>query len=160
MHLEFIMPYKPHRNPSNQDKGNSGIYIYNNYEVQVLDSFGLDYTAKEFPFKTNSQPFQWCGCLYKMKMADYNVCLPALRWQTYDIEFTAPVFEGDKKVKNAILTVYHNGVKIHDKVELEKGTGAGARRKQLARGPIIFQDHGNPTRFRNVWLVETDDVNK
>ena len=160
MHLEFRLPYKPHRNPSNQDKGNSGIYIYNNYEVQVLDSFGLNYSAKEFPFKTESKPTQWCGCLYKMKMADVNMCLPALVWQTYDIEFTAPVFEGDKKVKNAILTVYHNGVKIHDKVELKTGTGMGARRKQLAKGPIIFQDHGNPTVFRNVWIVETDDVNK
>ncbi len=156
MHLEFRLPYKPHRNPSNQDKGNSGIYIYNNYEIQVLDSFGLDYSAKKFPIKTESKPFQWCGCLYKMKMADVNMSLPALTWQTYDIEFTAPVFEGDKKTKNAVLTVYHNGVKIHDKVELKTGTGAGARRKQLAKGPIIFQDHGNPTTFRNVWIVETD----
>ena len=160
MHLEFQLPYKPHRNPSNQDKGNSGIYIYNNYEVQVLDSFGLDYSAKEFPIKTESHPKQWCGCLYKMKMADANMCLPALTWQTYDIEFTAPEFEGDKKVKNAILTVYHNGVKIHDKFELKTGTGAGARRKQVAKGPIIFQDHGNPTAYRNVWIVETDNVNR
>ena len=160
LHLEFRLPYKPHRNPSNQDKGNSGIYIYNNYEVQVLDSFGLDYSANEFPIKTESKPFQWCGCLYKMKMADLNMSLPALTWQTYDIEFTAPVFEGEKKVKNAILTVYHNGVKIHDKVELKTGTGAGAKRKQLAKGPIIFQDHQNPTAYRNVWIVETDNVNK
>ncbi len=68
--------------------------------------------------------------------------------------------EDDKKTKNAIITVFHNGVKIHDKFELKTGTGAGARRKQLAKGPIFFQNHGNPTVFRNVWIMETDQVNK
>ncbi|MBT8045367.1 MAG: DUF1080 domain-containing protein [Verrucomicrobiae bacterium] len=160
MHLEFKLPYKPTRNPSNQDKGNSGIYIYNNYEIQVLDTFALDYASKEHPIKLESKMFQWCGCLYRMKMADFNMCLPPLVWQTYDIEFTAPVFKDGQKTKNAILTVYHNGVKIHDKVELKTGTGAGARRKQLARGPIFFQNHGNPTIYRNVWIVETDKVNQ
>lgn len=156
MHLEFRLPFKPHRNPSNQDKGNSGIYIFNNYEIQVLDTFALDYSAQNHPIKLESKMTQWCGCLYKMKMADLNMCLPPLTWQTYDIEFTAPKIEQGKKVKNAILTVYHNGVKIHDKVELKSGTGMGARRKQLARGLIFFQNHGNPTAYRNVWIVETD----
>lgn len=160
MHLEFMLPYKPTRNPSHQDKGNSGIYIYNNYEIQVLDTFALDYTTKQHPIKLHSKMTQWCGCLYKTKMADVNMCLPPLVWQTYDIEFTAPVFEDGKKIKNAIITVFHNGVKIHDKVELKSGTGAGAKRKQLARGPIIFQNHGNPTVYRNVWIVETDQANK
>lgn len=160
MHLEFMLPFKPHRNPSNQDKGNSGIYIYNNYEIQVIDTFALDYSAKQHPIKLESKMTQWCGCLYKMKMADLNMCLPPLVWQTYDIEFTAPEFENGKKTKNAVITVLHNGVKIHDKVELKTGTGAGAKRKQLSRGPIYFQDHANPTVYRNVWLVETDQVNK
>jgi hypothetical protein len=155
MHLEFRLPFKPKRNPSNQDKGNSGIYIYNNYEIQVLDTFALDYSAEKFPIKTESNKKQWCGCFYKMKMADVNATLPALTWQTYDIDFTAPVFEDGKKVTNARITVLHNGIKIHDDVELKKGTGNGAFRKQLARGPIYFQDHGNPTAFRNVWIQET-----
>ena len=155
MHLEFRLPFKPKRNPSNQDKGNSGIYIYNNYEIQVLDSFALDYTAEKFPIKQESHKTQWCGCLYKMKMADVNMSLPPLVWQTYDIEFTAPVMQGGKKIKNARLTVLHNGVKIHDNVELKSGTGAGAKKKQLDRGLIYFQDHSNPTAFRNVWIVET-----
>lgn len=155
MHLEFRLPFKPMRNPSNQDKGNSGIYIFNNYEIQVLDTFALDYSAEKFPFKMESAKKQWCGCFYKMKMADVNATLPALTWQTYDIDFTAPVFEDDKKVKNARITVLHNGIKIHDDVELKKGTGNGALRKQLAKGPIYFQDHGNPTAFRNVWIQET-----
>lgn len=160
MHLEFMLPFKPDRNPSNQDKGNSGVYIFNNYEVQVLDTFALDYSAKKFPIKLESDMKQWCGSLYRMKMADLNMCLPPLVWQTYDIEFTAPVFKDGNKIKNAVITVVHNGVKIHDKVELKTGTGAGARRKQLARGPIFFQNHGNPTVFRNVWIVETDQVNQ
>ncbi len=155
MHLEFRLPFKPTRNPSNQDKGNSGIYIYNNYEIQVLDTFALDYSTEEYPIKLESLKTQWCGCLYKMKQADLNMALPPLTWQTYDIDFTAPVFEGDKKVVNGRLTVLHNGVKIHDDVELKTGTGAGAEKKQLAKGIINFQDHGNPTVFRNVWLVET-----
>jgi len=157
MHLEFMLPFKPHRNPSNQDKGNSGIYIYNNYEIQVLDTFGLNYSAEEFKFKIESKKTQWCGCLYKMKVADVNMCMPPLTWQTYDIEFTAPVFEGRKKVKNARLTLYHNGVKIHDDVELKKGTGAGALRPQLTKGFIYFQNHGNPVQYRNVWLTEATD---
>lgn len=160
MHVEFMLPFKPERNPSNQDKGNSGIYIFHNYEIQVLDTFALDYSSKEHPIKLESQMKQWGGCLYKTKMADLNMSLPPLVWQTYEIEFTAPVFKDDKKTENAIITVLHNGVKIHDKFELKTGTGAGARRKQLAKGPIFFQNHGNPTVFRNVWIVETDQVNK
>jgi len=154
MHIEFMLPFKPGRNPSNQDRGNSGIYIFNNYEIQVIDSFALDFDSENNAIKTESLNKQWCGCLYKMKLADINMALPPLTWQTYDIEFTAPVMENGKKVKNARLTVYHNGVKIHDDFELKTGTGAGAKRKQLDKGPIYFQNHGNPTMFRNVWVVE------
>lgn len=155
MHLEFRLPFKPIRNPSSQDKGNSGIYIFNNYEIQVLDTFGLDYTAEKHPLKLESNSKQWCGSLYKSKTADLNATLPALVWQTYDIDFTAPVLKDDKKVTNGRLTVLHNGVKIHDDVELKNGTGKGGTRKQVDRGPIYFQDHGNPTAFRNIWIQET-----
>lgn len=154
MHVEFMLPFKPGRNPSNQDRGNSGIYIFNNYEIQVIDSFALDFDSENNAIKTESLNKQWCGCLYKMKLADINMALPPLVWQTYDIEFTAPVIKDGKKVKNAFLTVYHNGVKIHDNYELKSGTGAGAKRKQLDVGPIYFQNHGNPTVFRNVWVVK------
>ena len=154
MHAEFMLPFKPGRNPSNQDRGNSGIYIFNNYEIQVIDSFALDFDSKNNAIKTESLNKQCCCCLYKMKLADVNMALPPLTWQTYDIEFTAPVIEDGKKVKNARLTVFHNGVKIHDDYELKTGTGAGAGRKQLDKGPIYFQNHGNPTVFRNVWIVK------
>ncbi|MCM8530465.1 MAG: DUF1080 domain-containing protein [Lentisphaeraceae bacterium] len=154
MHVEFMLPFKPARNPSNQDRGNSGLYIFNNYEIQVIDSYGLDFDSANNAIPLESVNKQWCGCFYKMKLADTHMAFPPLTWQTYDIEFTAPVFKDGKKVKNAFITVAHNGVKIHDNFELKTGTGAGAKRKQLAKGPIYFQNHGNPTMFRNVWIVE------
>ena len=82
------------------------------------------------------------------------MCLPPLSWQTYDIEFTAPKFDDSgKKTANAKLTVIHNGEKIHDNVELEKGTGGGGKKPEIAKGPIHFQGHGNPVAFRNVWII-------
>ena len=82
------------------------------------------------------------------------MCLPPLTWQTYDIHFTASKFTGEKKTANARITVFHNGVKIHDDVELPKGTGAGGGRKEIPKGPIVLQGHGNPVRYRNICIVE------
>ena len=165
LHLEFCQPYKPGKPLGNQDRGNSGIYIYNRYEVQVLDSFGVQFFHQnddewrkafedQLGFKPQSDRKQWCGCFYKAHAVDVNACLPPLAWQTYDIDFTAPVFEGEKKVKNARATVKLNGITIHDDVELKKGTGVGGSRPEVARGAIFIQAHGNPVRYRNIWLVE------
>lgn len=152
LHVEFRLPFKPETPPSSQDRGNSGIYIQNRYETQVLDSFGLDLDRSAWEEKPKSDPKQWCGCLYKFKLADTNMCLPPLVWQTYDITFTAPKFADGKKTANARVTVLHNGVKIHDDVELPKGTGAGGGRKEVPKGPIVLQGHGNPIRYRNIWI--------
>ncbi|MDF7825648.1 DUF1080 domain-containing protein [Pontiellaceae bacterium B12227] len=155
LHLEFMMPFKPGRNLSNQDRGNSGIYIFNNYEVQVMDSFGLDFEHPENNAnKIESKNNQWCGSLYKAKLPDVNMTFPPLQWQTYDIDFTAPVFDGKKKIKNARVTVRHNGVLIHDDYELLSGTGNGAKKPQLAEGPLFFQAHGNQVMYRNIWATE------
>jgi hypothetical protein len=154
LHIEFRLPFKPETTPGSQDRGNSGIYSFNRYETQVLDSFGLDLDIKAWKEKPQSDPKQWCGCLYLFKLADTNMCFPPLTWQSYDIHFTAPRFDGENKTKNARITVIHNGVKIHDDVELPKGTGAGGSRKEIARGPIVLQGHGNPVRYRNIWIVE------
>lgn len=154
MHLEFRLPFKPSRMPSSQDRGNSGVYIFNNYECQVLDSFALDLDEKNNPFKVQSRNKQWCGSFYMFKLPDVPMVFPPLRWQTYDIDFTAPVFEGGEKVKNARITVRHNGVLIHDDVEMPKGTGAGGKRPEKEKGTINFQGHGNPVAFRNIWIVE------
>ena len=154
LHLEFRLPYKPGRPLSSQDRGNSGLYIFNNYEIQIIDSFGLDFKAENNAIPTESLSTQWCGCFYKFKEPDVPMAFPPLQWQTYNIDFTAPKFDGDKKVENARISVKHNGVLIHDDVEMPGGTGAGAKRPEKEKGTLHFQDHGNPVAFRNVWLVE------
>ncbi len=155
LHIEFRLPFKPGRDPGNQDRGNSGLYLFNNYEIQILDSFGLDFVRENNAIEVDSTSKQWCGCLYLFKEPDVPMALPPLAWQTYDIDFTAPRFEEGKKVANARITVRHNGVLIHDDVELPKGTGAGGKRPEKEEGLIFLQDHGNPVAFRNFWIRET-----
>ena len=109
----------------------------------MLDSFGLAGKHNE------------CGGIYSIKDPDLNMCFPPLQWQTYDIDFTAAKYDKDgKKTANARITVRHNGVLIHDNVELPKRTTASP----LAEGPepgfLHLQDHSNPLRFRNIWVVK------
>ena len=140
LHVEFLLPYMPAAR--GQGRANSGCYLQGRYEVQMLDSFGLKGENNE------------CGGIYSIKAPSVNMCFPPLAWQTYDIDYTAAKFEDGKKVKNATLTVKHNGVLIHDKVELPKVTTAAPIQEGPDPGPIYLQDHGNPVRYRNVWLVE------
>jgi hypothetical protein len=143
LHVEFRVPFMP--TARGQGRGNSGVYQHGRYEIQVLDSFGLTENPGE------------CGAIYGQKAPDINVSLPPGRWQTYDIEFIAPQFEASgKQIKGAIITVLHNGVKIHDAVEVQKVTG-GAWGAPAKTGPVRLQDHGgDPTRFRNIWIVPFD----
>ena len=154
MHIEFRTPFKPDRLPSSQDRGNSGIYLFNNYEIQVLDSFALDFNKENNAISVQSDSTQWCGCFYKFKQPDLPMSFPPLTWQTYDISFTAPRFSGEEKISNARVTVRHNGGLIHDNVELVKGTGAGGKRPEKSQGRIYLQGHGNPVAFRNFWILE------
>jgi hypothetical protein len=141
LHVEFMTPYQP--SDRGQARGNSGCYLQGRYEVQILDSFGLDGKNNE------------CGGLYSIKDPDQNMCFPPLTWQTYDIDYTAATYdESGKKTKNARMTVRHNGVVIHDNVDLPKDTTAAPVKEGPEPGPIYIQDHGNPLRFRNIWLVE------
>ncbi|MEX2187462.1 MAG: DUF1080 domain-containing protein [Pirellulales bacterium] len=139
LHVEFRTPFMP--KAGGQGRGNSGVYIDNRYELQVLDSFGLSGENNE------------CGGFYQIKEPAVNMCYPPLAWQTYDIDFTAAKYEDGKKVKNAHVTVKHNGVTIHDDLELPRATPGG-----IGEGPeaaaMFFQDHGNPVVYRNVWVVE------
>lgn len=138
LHLEFRTPFEP--GLTQQKRGNSGVYLQKRYELQVLDSFGLEGEHDE------------CGGIYKQRRPDVNMAFPPLAWQTYDIDFRAARFEGDTRVTPARMTVRHNGTLIHDDVELTGPTGLGAP-ETPAPGPIFLQDHGNPVRYRNVWLV-------
>jgi hypothetical protein len=95
-----------------------------------------------------------CGGIYTIKAPDVNMCFPPLSWQTYDIDYTAAKFEDGKKVKNATMTVKHNGVVIHDKLELKKETPGGGMTEVADGGGIQLQGHGNPVFYRNIWIVE------
>lgn len=139
-HIEFRLPWMP--NSTGQQRGNSGVYLQNRYECQVLDSFGLSGENNE------------CGGIYTQHKPSVNMCLPPLAWQTYDMEFTPAAFDADgKKTKNARATIYHNGVKIHDDIEFPKEC-PGGQKETAEPGPFQFQNHSDPVVFRNVWVVE------
>ena len=139
LHLEFRTPYMPQA--KGQARGNSGVYIQQRYELQILDSFGLEGVENE------------CGGLYKQTRPDVNMCLPPLAWQTYDIWFTPPRFdEAGKKTANACITALHNGYLIHHHREITAKTGGGKQEGPEAF-PINLQDHGNPVMYRNIWIV-------
>jgi hypothetical protein len=138
-HIEFRLPYQP--KDRGQGRGNSGAYLMGCYETQMLDSFGLEGKDNE------------CGGIYKAAAPFVNMCLPPLTWQTYDINVTAPRFEGDKKVANARMTVRHNGTVIHDNVEVPTLTPGGPLKQESPKGPLHLQNHGNPVRYRNIWVL-------
>jgi hypothetical protein len=137
LHLEFRLSWMPRA--EGQGRSNSGVYIHNCYELQVLDSFGLEGKNNE------------CGGFYTLKEPDVNMCLPPLVWQTYDIDFTAPKYEGDKKVAKGRVTIRHNGVVIHDNYELPGDTPGGQREGPGSRA-LHLQGHGNQVQYRNIWL--------
>lgn len=139
LHAEFKTPQMP-PNVKGQGRGNSGIYIQRRYELQILDSYGLEPKNNE------------CGSLYRFKAPDKNVCRMPGRWQSYDIIFHAARFDGNRKTQNARISVWHNGVLIHNDAELANKTGAG-RPEGPEPGPILLQEHGNEVTFRNIWIV-------
>ncbi|MFM1996313.1 MAG: hypothetical protein RLZZ111_700 [Planctomycetota bacterium] len=138
-HIEFRLPYQPQ--DRGQGRGNSGAYVQGAYEVQMLDSFGLDGKSNE------------CGGIYSVAAPFVNMCLPPLAWQTYDIDFKAATYDGDEQVQPARMTVRHNGVVIHDAVEVAKTTPGGKPGPAPGRGPLHLQNHGNPVRYRNIWVL-------
>jgi len=122
------------------------VYLQGRYEVQVVDSYGLEGLDNE------------CGGIYKVAMPLVNMCAPPLQWQTYDITFYAPRFdENGSKTENARLTVLHNGVKIHDDIEIPELTGwAGDRVDDNVSQPggISLQEHPGRVQYRNIWVLE------
>jgi hypothetical protein len=140
LHLEFQVPYMPHAR--GQGRANSGVYIQQRYEVQILDSFGLEGFKNE------------CGAMYEQRPPDVNTALPPLTWQTYDIWFRQPRWsaDGKDKIEPARITVYHNGVPVHWNYALTGKTGGG-KPEGPEEFPIALQDHGNPVFFRNIWIV-------
>ncbi len=142
LHVEFWLPLMA--SAKDQGKANSGVYNHGRYEIQILDSF------QNPTYKTGG-----CGALYGQKDPDANAIKPPEQWNTYDITFRAPRFDAEGKVtEKPRITVLHNGIRIHNNVEIEaKNTVAGFDGPQPKTGPILLQNHGNPVRFRNIWIV-------
>lgn len=140
LHVEFRTPFVPEKR--GQERGNSGVYVQSRYEVQVLDSFGLSGEDNE------------CGGIYSIQKPKVNMCFPPETWQTYDIDFKSARYDAEgKKTASARITVKHNGVVIHDNLELTKGTPGRFEEGKDLQG-LFLQDHGNPVLFRNVWAVK------
>ncbi|MDD3590794.1 MAG: DUF1080 domain-containing protein [Thermoguttaceae bacterium] len=145
LHLEFLLSFMP--NASGQGRSNSGVYLQEQYECQVLDSFGLNGENNE------------CGGFYQQLVPEVNMCFPPLTWQTYDFDVTPAQYENGKKVANAKIVVKHNGVQIHD-AELANETPGGKNENDEAtettgRG-IYLQGHGNKVQYRNIWIKYND----
>ena len=141
IHLEFRVPDMPHA--KGQAKGNSGVYVQGRYEIQVLDSYGVNVPGKGD-----------CGAVYDQFAPLVNACLPPMEWQTYDIIFRAArVGEWGEVVEPARLTVLQNGIVIHNNVAVKGPTGGAMDHDVGAPGPLRLQDHGNPVQYRNIWIV-------
>jgi hypothetical protein len=137
MHIEFRLPYEAY--DRGQARGNSGVYIQGRYELQVLDSFGLEGENNE------------CGGIYSVAKPKVNACFPPLTWQTYDIDFKQAKYEDGKKTESARVTIHQNGILIHKDLKL-KGT-PGKYPEEAGDGPLFLQGHGNQVLYRNIWVV-------
>jgi hypothetical protein len=151
LHVEWTSPTKVEG--EGQGRGNSGVFLMNTYEVQVLDSYqNVTYADGQ------------AGALYGRSKPLVNACRKPGEWQSYDIIFQRPLFDGAGKVtRRATITVIHNGIVIQDHVVLSGGTGwdgphsASEYSAHADKLPIALQDHGNPVRFRNIWIRELQD---
>jgi hypothetical protein len=144
LHVEWSTPNPPRG--QDQDRGNSGVFLMGRYEVQVLDSYENETYA-------DGQ----AAAIYGQYPPLVNASRKPGEWQTYDIFFTAPRFKGDEVESPAYTTVVHNGVVVHNHVALL----GPMMFRQLShyiphgpKGPISFQDHGHPVRYRNIWVRE------
>ncbi len=144
LHIEWAAPLPPEG--EGQQRGNSGVFLMGIYEVQVLDSYG-----------NQTYPDGQAGALYGQYPPLVNASLPPGEWQSYDIVFHRPRFAGKRVVQPARFTVIHNGVLIQDDVSLVGPTSHGRRDPYAAHAdqlPLSLQDHGQPVRYRNIWIRE------
>ncbi|MFO0809496.1 MAG: DUF1080 domain-containing protein [Gemmataceae bacterium] len=147
LHVEFATPAQVNPKQTGQGRGNSGVFLADRYEVQVLDSFD---NATYFDGQ--------CGSIYKQTPPMVNACRKPGEWQTYDILFESPRFADDGKVaRPGYVTLFHNGIVVLNHFELQGDTNFDqppAYRPHAAKMPIHLQNHGNPVRYRNIWIRE------
>jgi hypothetical protein len=149
LHLEFASPEEVRG--KGQGRGNSGAYIMGRYEVQILDSY-----QNETYFDGQ------CGSLYKQHPPLVNACRKPGEWQTYDIVFEGPRFEDKKLVRPGYVTVIHNGIVVQNHFELKGGTyydRPAAYTPHGPKAPLNLQFHGDPVKFRNIWIRELKEMN-
>ena len=134
------------QNKEGQARSNSGVYLHGRYEVQVLDSYGL------------APAGNGCGAIYSVAAPLVNASRPPGEWQTYDIVFRAPRYGPvDELLEPARVTVLHNGIAIHNNLTVPQVTPGGIEGGFMrTMGPILLQDHGDPIRYRNIWIRPLD----
>ena len=147
VHIEWRTPVKDVKEKKEgQKSGNSGIYFMKRYEVQLLNSF-----------RNKTYADGQAGAISARYAPQVNASLPPGKWQTFDIIFTAPVYNRDGSVKSkGYFTVFHNGVLIQSHVEINTGISSEdiEATGELFRSPILLQDHSNEVSFRNIWVRE------
>ncbi len=144
IHVEFWLPLMADK--FGQERANSGVYVQGTYEIQVLDSYGIE----------NPQNND-CGAIYGIFAPLTNATLPPETWQTYDIYFRAPIVREDGWVlEDGYITVLLNGVCIHNNLKLFCNTGGSIKYHRVHEGPLLLQDHHCPVRYRNIWIEKLD----
>ncbi len=158
LHVEWATPEKFNPEKKGQSRGNSGVFLMSHYEIQILDSY-----------QNKTYPDGQAAAVYGQYPPMVNVCRAPGKWQSYDIIFHRPVFKNNKLIKPATVTVLHNGVIVQDNVTLFGPTNAKLRKRYPLDGsywykphhdklPLVLQDHGNPVKYRNIWLIELDGI--
>jgi hypothetical protein len=143
LHVEWAEPTPP--KGDSQGRGNSGVFLNGMFEIQVLDNYD-----------NPTYPDGQCGGIYGQYPPQVNACLPPGQWQTYDIIFTHPRLKNGKVVEPAYVTVIQNGVLLQNHQRIEGPTGHRIVAKYSDNlpdhGPLELQFHGNPVRYRNIWV--------
>jgi hypothetical protein len=144
LHLEWRTP-ADYGVRKGQLRNNSGVFLQERYEVQILDSY-----------ENSTYPNGQAASIYKQHIPLVNAMRPTGEWQTYDIIFKAPRFDGEKLVEPAYITVLHNGILVQNHMEILGTTVWIGEPEYNAHGcaPIALQDHDDPVSFRNIWVRE------